>query len=155
MSVLVILTRVCTVCDNVYTSVHHQFRCLCMSINACVCDCVCMCASTSAELIPRVTSVNEAWWELGVSRSADRRISFQCQTLLSVSETLFSHASALSPPIHQIPFFSPQLIHLPPPCLLRPPCRGVYAQITSLSPSSREEIFLSSATCENIIILHY
>lgn len=153
MSVLLIL-NVC-----VYNMFTHLFTVSLVSlcIHDCVCDCLWMCASTSAELIPRVTSVNEAWWELGVSRSADRRISFQCQTpSLSVSETLFSHASALSLPIHQILFFFPQLIHLPAPRLFKPPSSlPHYAQITSLTPSSGVELFLSSATCESIIILNY
>lgn len=123
---------VCACVQYVYSSVHHQWA----DTHIRVFYCELTCASTSAQLIPRVTSVNEAWWELGVNRSADRHISFQCQTpSLSVLETLFSHASALSLPIHQIPFFSPQLIHLPPPRLLKAPSRlPHYAQITSLPP---------------------
>lgn len=122
------------VTKNLLPHTHLSFSLNVYFLNAymavCVCDCVRLRLCVSAELIWRV---NEPWWELEVSRSADRHISFQRQApSFSISGLLFSHASTLSPSIHQIPFFSPWFLHLPPFILLT----STHDPLpTSLSPS--------------------
>ena len=143
-----------------------------LSINLCVFEyaymlvCVCDCVFLSAELI---LCVNEAWWDLGVSRSTDRTLvlSARLPHSLSFRSPVYS-SGVLSPHIHQIACFYPLLPSLPPFFLLSSalptpsltPLRPNFLtpllpSIHSISSSSGVEIFISSATCESKIILHY
>lgn len=147
------------VTKNLLPHTHLSFSLNVYFLNAymavCVCDCVRLRLCVSAELIWRV---NEPWWELEVSRSADRHISFQRQApSFSISGLLFPVSiyssnpiflSLVSPPASFYPF---NLHPRPTPHLSFSVLPSFYFFDSTVGLG----IFLTSATCESIIILHY